>query len=538
MTLPLMERAELGYDYLKGICVGGRSRELLLEIKGLLDVFAPTGDDYRHSLWLEVPRGKPSDWASFNEMQYWDGDIKTRSDYLKEWKANYPRESQWYHLTVTRYEGHTYLHIVENDHWWLLIHDDERKPATVKDMEWILEPLEAYLREKVSEIVEDVDLYNLYVEDHLPKRQRTGRIARKDLDMIVPSQRRLPRNVKKVVQMLNEVIENEEIYRKMGRGEPMEELPPFYRGPFNDMSIRLYVKYYRIAYEAYDEYFRHLYGRKRRRGRRRKDGMEETSALSDIDYYRQNQLGNHGEITDDTDFDSVEAFRKMAFDHYGELGLSRMDVHATDHIIPGQWLMTFGVSYSDWVDVGCEVALALYESGCPLVVNKAKKMLDILEERDYVRLTAHTYHDYLGHHEEGSTFSLPYECDLGKDEELSRAQFDEILSHASWTPEEHLVLDEKIPLDDMLYDLIRGEVHTPMTACGILRELEKKYKVIVGIIDEDDWQECYLYEHGGDDLKIKIKNRKFATCNEAFIAVMRKFVKAKTKSLAGNGPEP
>lgn len=58
LTVPLMERAEHGNQYLNGTCVNGRSRESLLEIRELLNVFAPAGDDYRHSLWIEVPRGK------------------------------------------------------------------------------------------------------------------------------------------------------------------------------------------------------------------------------------------------------------------------------------------------------------------------------------------------------------------------------------------------------------------------------------------------------------------------------------------------
>ena len=45
------------------------SHGLLMEIKGLLDVFAPIGDDYLHGLWIEVSRGKPSDWATFREMK-------------------------------------------------------------------------------------------------------------------------------------------------------------------------------------------------------------------------------------------------------------------------------------------------------------------------------------------------------------------------------------------------------------------------------------------------------------------------------------
>ena len=56
LTVPLVERAGHGNQNLNGTCVSGRSRDLLLEIRALLDVFAPTGDDYRHSLWIEVPR--------------------------------------------------------------------------------------------------------------------------------------------------------------------------------------------------------------------------------------------------------------------------------------------------------------------------------------------------------------------------------------------------------------------------------------------------------------------------------------------------
>ena len=537
LTVPLIERAGMGNNHLNGVCVRGRSQELLLEIRELLNGFAPSGDDYRHGLWIEVPRGKPSDWESFSEMKSWDEDIRTRADYLREWKTYYPRESQWYHLAVTRYKGNTYLHIVENDHWWCLIHDDERKEDHVDGMEWFLEPLAAFLKGKIPEIAMDVDAYNRYVEEHLPKRQRTGSIPRKDLDRIVPWQRRRPRNYKKVIRMLKETLANEEIYRALGEGKTVEEFPAFYREPLDNMSIRLYARYFRIAYEAYEDHFRHLYRRDRKEARRIKGKMDKASALSDIEFYRFFQLGSHGEITDETDFDSVEAFNEMAFDHYGELGLSRMDVHAADHIIPGKWLITIGVSYSAWVDACCEIALALYESGCPLVVYSARKILDILEGRDNVKLTPHTFHDYLNHHEEGSVFSLPYECYLGMEDELTREQYDEIVSLASWAPEEQLVLDSTIPLDDTVYDLIREEVHEPMTACEVLWELEKKYNVIVGIIDHDDWHECYLCEHGGDELRISIKDWKFATCNEAMIAVMRRFVKEKKKSSPVKGAD-
>ena len=538
LTVPRMERADAGNHTLNGTCVSGRSRELLLEIRTLLDVFAPVGDDYRHSLWIEVPRGKPSDWVSFREMKCWNEDIKTREDYLNQWKVNYPMGSQWYHLSVSRYKGHTYLHMVENDHWWCQIHDDNRRGASQDDMEWLLEPLAEFLREKVLAISADVEAYNRYVDEHLPKRQRTGRIARKELDRIVPWQRRRPRKLKQVIKMLKECIENEKVYRKtepkwvgdkLQKSEALPDgvaLPACYREPLPHMSIRIYAKYFRVAYMAYKEHFRHLMRRSRREREEYAEFMEKVSALSDIEFYRRYQLGRHGEITDETDMDSEEAFKEMAFDHYGELGLSRNNVLATDYYTPGRWLICFDVSYSAWVDAGCEIALAIYETGAPLLVHNAQKILDILEGRDYVKLTPHTFHDYLNHHEEGSVFDLPYECYLGNGDEMTKAQYDEIVSLATWKPEVELKLDEPVPLEDSVYDPIREEVTEPMTVCRILERLEEKYGIGIGLSDNSDYQHCYLYgRRSGKD--IEIKDTEFLPPNEAMLAILRMFAKDK-----------
>ena len=535
LTVPLMERADAGTHYINGICVSGRSLELLKEIKELLDVFAPSGDDYRHSLWIEVPRGKPSDWCTFNHAKDWsEEDVYTRADYLKEWKSNYPMGSHWYHLSVTQYRGHTYLHMVENVHWWCQIHDDDDKGAHHEDMEWLLEPLAEFLRKKLPVIAADVEAYNRYVDDHLPKRQRTGRIARKELDRIVPWQRRRPKNVKKVIKMLKECIANDAIYRrtepiyidgKFKRQELITDevvLPPCYREPLPQMSIRIYAKYFRVAYEAYEKHFSGLKWRSRKEYR---EFLEESEGMTDVEFYRRYQMGNRGEITDETNLDSEEAFKEMAIDHYGELGLSRNDVHATDYYTPSGWLISFWVSYSAWVDAGCEIALALYGNGAPLLMHNAQKILDILEGKDYVKLTPHIFHDYLNHHKEGSVFDLPYECDLEDDDDITREQYDEIVSLATWNPEEQLALDVPVPLEDSVYDPIREEVSEPMTVCAILARLYDKYGVGVGISDYDDHQHIYLYGWKKGDEKIQINDKEFMTPNEAMLTILRMFVK-------------
>ena len=537
MYQPLMRRlAGHGHDNRYAVKDEG-SHGLLMEIREMLDAFAPIGDDLLHGLWIEVPRGKPSDWASFKEMKEWD-DVSTRKEYLKLWKSEFPMETYWYFVSVSQYRGHTYLHITDHDSRWCIIHDDVRWDRhSIGPVDWYLEPLLAFLKERVAEIVKNVETYNRYVDEHLPKRLRTGRIARKDLNRIVPWQRRRPKNLRRVIRMLKECIANETVYRmtepKLIDGEFQRlsvtseavALPPCYREPLPMMSIRVYAKYFRVAYEAYEKHFSSLRWRSRRERKEYREFLEESATMTDIEFYRRYQHGRHGEITDETDFDSEEAFKEMAFDHYGELGLSRNIVHATGYYTPGKWLITFGVSYSAWVDAGCEIALALYEAGAPLLVHDAQKMLDILEERDFVMLTPHTFHDYLNHHEEGSVFDLPYECYLDDGDDITREQYDEIVALAEWEPEVQVTLDELVPLEDEAYDPIRDEVAAPLTVSEILERLYEKYGVGVGIGKYRDHQHIYLYGWKKGDEKIQIKDETFMPANEAMLAVLRMFAR-------------
>ena len=523
MFQPLMRRlVGHGHDNRYAVSDEG-SHGLLMEIRELLDVFAPIGDDLLHGLWIKVPRGSPSNWATFKEMKEW-GEVNSRKEYLEQWKGEFPMETYWYFVSVSQYRGHAYLHITDHDSRWCIIHDDVRwDHHSIGPVVWYLEPLLAFLKERVAEIVKDVEAYNRYVEEHLPKRQRTGRIARKDLNRIVPWQRRVPRNLKRAILVLKECMVNEEIYRRQKDGEKMAHLPACYREPLPDMSIREYAKYFKVAYMAYEDHYIHLYRSDLKEVNRRRGEREKMEKLSDVAFYKRYQLGRHGEVTEETDLDSVAAFKEIAYDHYGELGLSRMDVHATGCYTPGKWLITFGISYSSSVDIGMEIAVALYETGCPLLVHDAQKLLDILEEKDSVMLTPHTFHDYLNHHEEGSVFDLPYECYLGDGDEITREQYDEIVALAKWRPEVKVVLDEVVPLEDEVYDPIREEVDEPMTVCGILARLYDKYGIGVGIGKYRDHQHVYLYGWKKGDEKIQIKDESFMPANEAMLKVLRMF---------------
>ena len=524
---PLMCRLP-NYGHDNRFAVDSKSRELLLEIRNLLDVFAPIGDDFLHGLWIEVSRGKPSDWASFKEAKDGDEDINTKEDYLKRWQEEFPRENYWYFLSVNQYRGHTYLHITDRDSRWCIIHDDpEWDYHNIGPLNWYLKPLLAFLKEKVDEIVKDSAAYNRYVEEHLPKRQRTGSIPRKDMNRIVSWQRRVPKQLEKGMQVLRECIANEEIYNKIAKGENPGELPPFYREPLDTMSIRIYSKYYRVAHETFESQHESFWseGEKKWHEQRQKERIE----MDDVTYYRKTQFGRHGKITDETDFDSVKAFEDIAFDHYGELGLSRMDIHATDYYTPRKWLITFRFSYSAYIDDAVDIAVALYESGCPLLIHDARKTLDVLEEKDNVLLTPHIFHDYFCHHEEGSVFDLPYECYLDQENELTREQYDEIVSLACWEPEVQVVLDTFVPLDSPAYNLIREEVQKPLTVCGILAALQRTHDIVYGIHKKGGQYHCYLIEHGEKQITIDDHTSLFPTDNEAVLDAIIRYVQIKQK---------
>ena len=135
----------------------------------------------------------------------------------------------------------------------------------------------------------------------------------------------------------------------------------------------------------------------------------------------------------------------------------------------------------------------------------------------------------MNHHDEGSVFALPYECYLDRDDELTRAQYDEIVSLAQWDEEDQLALDSTVPLEDTVYDLIRDEVNEPLTLCGILERLEDKYDMVLGISDYSDHQHCHIFEHSPDKIRIEEKKKEFVTVNEAMYYLLGRYVKEKKK---------
>ena len=161
--------------------------------------------------------------------------------------------------------------------------------------------------------------------------------------------------------------------------------------------------------------------------------MNATEELRDVAYYKKKFVN----VTEMYDIDSPEDFMRFATDHYGELGLSRLNIFASHDRQQG-WKIVVSNSYSANARLAIEVATALYKGGTPLQIYDAEKLLRILLEEDYVRLVPDSYHNYMGYQEEGIVYELPWEHECSDDTNsfLTKDQYQAIASLAEWHPEE------------------------------------------------------------------------------------------------------
>ena len=420
-----------------------RAEEIAWELHGLLSVFEPSGDDDNRSVWLEIPRGQITDWMTYDEAKEYE-DVTTVEEYERIWKECYPCETQWVRLTTAVYENNVFLHLYDGEMGYANYRGDKQGHYLHPVFFEYLESLLNEVRILVKRVLEDVDAYNAYVEEHLPKQIREGRILRKELYRILPWRRPDLEDKEKIVKMLQNC--------KTYCGEPLDE-----------MTIRTFCKYYRIAYEA----FREL------------DAEEITNdPIDDVEFYRKRHFHK---ISDKLNLDSEDDFQKFDHDHYGELGFSRTNVLADDYTVPGKWVIRLSISYSSQIWDGLKVALALYETGAPLHIDDAERLLAAVEETDFVRLTSCTFHNYLNWQDETSVYSLPweYECDY-EEYGITREQLQEIIDYSEWMSEQKLKIQHKVPLESPLYDLMRDKVTEPLFLYDIRMKMWKDYDGYVG----------------------------------------------------------
>lgn len=400
------------------IVVGGDMLERLVEIQHRLERLTVIGDDEYRGFYIEVPRPIPEEWGDAEDLVA-SGEYDRQEAFLADWLAFNPMETRWFHVASSRYEDSRSIRVTDRKHTRFIITNRPKCTDAEPDDTWCRENLSRlfdYLQRMIDVIVANPDGFNDYVAHNLPYQQRTGRIAQKEFNRIVPNFKIEVEDRETAIKALEDSVH--------GRSVP----------PLETMTIRLYCTYYRIANEAYEAYYR----KRGASGRVYEDSQDVPEELRDVAYYKRMKFVDVEALYD---IDSPKNFIRFATDHYGELGLSRLNIFASHDRQQG-WKIVVSNSYSANAGLAIEVATALYKAGAPLLIYDAEKFLRILLEEDYVRLVPDSYHNYMGYQEEGIVYELPweYECSDDTNSVLTKEQYLAIVSLAEWQPEERIRL--------------------------------------------------------------------------------------------------
>ena len=386
------------------IAVDGDMLERLVDIQHRFEQLAAMGDDEYRGFYIEVPRPTPEEWEDAEELIASE-EYNSREAFLEDWLAFNPMETRWFHVASSRYGDSRSIRVTDRKRTCFIITNRPKCTDAEADGTWYRESLTHlfdYLERMIDVVVANPDGFNDYVAHNLPYQQRTGQIAQKEFNRIVP-------------QFKIEVEDRETAIKAL------EDSVHGYSAPLLEtMTIRKYCTYFRIANEVYEAFHR-------KRGFRRRihtDPQDVPEELRDVVYYKRKKFVD---VTEKYDIDSPEDFMRFATDHYGELGLSRLNIFASHDRQQG-WKIVVSNSYSANAGLAIEVATALYKAGA-------------LEE-DYVRLVPDSYHNYMGYQEEGIVYELPweYECSDDTNSVLTKEQYLAIVSLAEWQPEERIRL--------------------------------------------------------------------------------------------------
>lgn len=398
------------------IIVDGDMMDRLVEIQSQFERLEVMGDDDYRGFYIEVPRPEPEEWGDAEELIA-TGEYESRESFLADWLECNPMETRWFHVASCRYRDSRSIRITDRKRTRFIMANRSNCVDAESDYLWykeILISLFDYLERLIDVIVANPDGFNDYVAHNLPYQQRTGRISQKEFDSIVP----------------NFKIEVEDMGTSI---KALEDSVHTHSAPLLEtMTIRKYCTYYRIANEVYETYYR-------KRGVSEciyVDPHDVPEELRDVVYYKRVKFVD---VTEMYDIDSQDDFRRFATDHYGELGLSRLNILASNDRQHG-WKIVVSNSYSAKVELAIEVATALYKAGVPLMIYDAEKFLKILKEEDYVRLVPESFHNYMGYQEEGRAYELPweYECADDTNSVLTKEQYQAIVLLVEWQPEEQV----------------------------------------------------------------------------------------------------
>ena len=370
----------------------------------LRGLYLPEQRDYLNPLELRGEAAKPMQqiYKSIGRLAMM-GEDERRSIWLR-FQSDYDGV-QWGYVHITTYCEYHYLYIrAKYTHFasckWR-VEPEENADESTNDFFGYTKAYQEFA-DKVVPIIDSIcanpEAYNAYINRYVPYALREGKIRRSVLNQIVPEFK---------LELKDEAKTIEALHRSIAEDYPT----------FDTMTIRTYCRYFRAA----DEQFHHV---------------PHDSEQTDVEYYQKHKWHK----LDEYDLDSEADFNKFAFDHYGELGLSRCNVHAYKRD-DSKWEISIGLGYFHNLIRVLETITACYESGFPMKIWDADKLLEIIEERDYVGFAVSTFHQRLGYGEIGNDIELDDDLLMIENAKQRRIAQRAIIQAAEWNPLEqvHLV---------------------------------------------------------------------------------------------------
>lgn len=370
----------------------------------LRGLYLPEQRDYLNPLELRGEAAKPMQqiYKSICRLAVM-GEDECRSIWLR-FQSDYDGV-QWGYMHITTYREYHYLYIgAKYTHFasckWR-VEPEENVDESANDFFGYTKAYQEFA-DKVLPIIDSIcansEAYNAYINRYVPYALREGKIRRSVLNQIVPEFK---------LELKDEAKTIEALHRSITGDYPT----------FDTMTIRTYCRYFRAA----DEQFHNV---------------PHDSEQTDVEYYQKHKWHK----LDEYDLDSEADFNKFAFDHYGELGLSRCNVHAYKQD-DSKWEISIGLGYFHNLTRVLEMITACYETGFPMKIWDADKLLEIIEERDYVGFAVSTFHQRLGYGEIGNDIELDDDLLMIEDAKQRRIAQRAIIQAAEWNPLEqvHLV---------------------------------------------------------------------------------------------------
>lgn len=367
----------------------------------LRGLYLPEQRDFLNPLELHGEAAKPMQqiYKSIIRLAVM-GDDERRSIWLR-FQSDY-NGVQWGYMHITTYREYHYLYIgakytrFASCKW--RVDSEENVDESANDFFGYTKAYQKFA-DKVLPIIDSIyanpEAYNAYINRYVPYALREGKIHRFILNQIVPEFKLGLKNAVKTIEALQRSI--------------AEDYPTF-----DTMTIRMFCQYFRAA----DEQFHHI---------------PYDSGQTDVEYYQKLKWHN----LDEFDLDSKADFKKFAVDHYGELGLSRCNVHAYKRD-DDKWEISIGLGYYHNLVRVLEMITACYEMGLPMKIWNADKLLEIIEERDYVGFAISTFHQRLGNGEIGNDIELDDDLLIIEDSKRRRAAQRAIIQAAEWSPLEQV----------------------------------------------------------------------------------------------------